>query len=147
MSRSRQYAGERRQVSKQINEKETVTMKSVIIGAVLAVLVVVVGHGQAQQPGRNSIVIAPNIPRTLTISRSDVVLTTLTIPRGTVVSITFDRAGNVPPAGDGRFAFHGNVEIRAMANSQRTQKLWDAMSQEATIQLTATGVDVAVAPQ
>lgn len=34
-----------------------------------------------------------------------------------------------------------------MANSQRTQKLWDAMSQEATIQLTATGVDVAVAPQ
>lgn len=59
-------------------------MKSLIIGAVLPVLLVVVGQGQAQQPGRNSIVIAPNIPRTLTISRSGALLTTLTIPRGTL---------------------------------------------------------------
>jgi hypothetical protein len=122
-------------------------MRTLIIGAVLALSVAVVGHGQAQQPGRNSIVIAPNVARTLTISRAGVLLTTLSIPQGTLISVTFDTAGNVPPAGDGRFAFHGNVEIHAMADSQRTQKLWDAMSQQATIQLTATGVDVAIAPQ
>lgn len=122
-------------------------MRTLSIAAVLAMSVVSVGRGQAQQPGRNSIVIAPNIARTLTISRSDVLLTTLNIPQGTIISVTFDTAGNVPTTGDGRFAFHGNVEIHALAESQRTAKLWDAMLQQAPIQLTATGVEVAIVPQ
>jgi hypothetical protein len=44
------------------------------------------GHIQAQQPGRNTITIAPNAERTLTISRSGVVVTTMNIPQGTLLS-------------------------------------------------------------
>jgi hypothetical protein len=73
-------------------------------------------------------------------------VTTLAIPQGTIISVTFDPAGNVPPAGDGRFVFHGDVEIHALAASQRQLRLPEAMA-EAPIQLTATGVDVAIAPQ
>jgi hypothetical protein len=128
-------------------ERQATTMRTLIIGAVLAVSVVSVGRGQAQQPGRNSIVIAPNIARTLTISRSGVIVATLNIPQGTIISVTFDTAENGQPAGNGRFVFHGNVEIHAVAASQRTEKLWDAMLRQAPIQLTASGVDVAIAPQ
>ena len=122
-------------------------MRTLGIAAVLALSVVSVGHGQTQQAGRNSVVIAPNIARTVTISRSGVLLATVNIPQGTLISVTFDGAGSVPAAGDGRFNFRGNVEIHAMADSQRTAKLWDAMLQQAPIQLTATGVDVAIAPR
>jgi hypothetical protein len=122
-------------------------MRTLIVTSVLALSVVWVGHGQAQQSGKNSMIIAPNIPRTLTISRADIVLTTLNIPQGTIISITFDTGENgQPAAGDGRFSFHGNVEIHVEAASQRTAKLFDSMDQ-APIHLTAIGVDVAIAPR
>jgi|SRR5262245_1200599 len=122
------------------------TMKSLIIGSALALSVVSVGHGQAPQPGRNAIIIAANIERTLTISRLGVVLTTMDIPQGTLLSVTFDPAENSQPANNGRFTFHGNVEIHALASSQRNASLTEAMNQ-APVQLTATGVDVAIAPR
>ena len=122
-------------------------MRTLIIGAVLAQSVVSIGHGQAQQLTRNTIYIAPNVARTLTISRSDVILTTLAVPQGTLISVTFDTARTVLPPTDGRFLFHGDVEIRAMASSQKPNgNLADAMLQS-PIQLRATGVDVVVAPQ
>jgi hypothetical protein len=121
---------------------------TLIIGSALALSVVSVGHGQVQQPGpgKNSIVIVPNIERTLTISRSGMVLTTMNIPQGTtLLGVTFDTAENSQPANDGRFLFHGNVEIH-VASTEKTAKLWDRMDQ-APIQLAATGVDVAIAPR
>ncbi|HEX7794607.1 MAG TPA: hypothetical protein VF456_09670 [Vicinamibacterales bacterium] len=122
------------------------TMKTLIIGSALALSLVSIGHGQAQRPGRNGIIIAGNIERTLTISRLGVVLTTMDIPQGTLLSVTFDAAENSQPANDGRFTFRGNVEIHALASSQRTARLAEAMD-HAPIQLTATGVDVAIAPR
>jgi hypothetical protein len=122
------------------------TIGRLIVGCALAVSVFSDGHIQAQQPGRNTIIIAPNIERTLAISRSGVVVTTMNIPQGTLLSVTFDTAENSAPANDGRFTFHGNVEIHALAEIQRTARLTEAMNQ-APIQLTATGVDVAIAPQ
>jgi hypothetical protein len=122
------------------------TMRRLIVGSVLALSVVSVEHIQAQQPGRNAIVIAPNTERTLTISRSGVVLTTRNIPQGTLLSVIFDTAQNSQPANDGRFTFHGNVEIHALAASQRTARLTAAINQ-APIQLNAIGVDVAIAPR
>jgi hypothetical protein len=123
------------------------TIRALVIGSALALSVVSVADGQVQQSGRNSIVIAPDIARTVTISRASTVLTVMNIPQGTNIFITFDTADNAQlTTGNGRFAFHGNVEIRAMAASQRTSKLFDSMDQ-APIHLTATGVDVAIAPQ
>ena len=118
-----------------------------MIGSILVVALVSVGHGQAQQPARNTIYIAPNVARTLTISRSDVVLTTLAIPQGTLISVTFDTAGAVLPPPDGRFAFHGNVEIRAMAASQKPNLILADAMLRSPIQLAATEVDVVIAPQ
>jgi len=122
-------------------------MRTLAASSVLALSLVSVGHGQAQQPARNTVYIAPNIARTLTISRSGVMMT-LSIPQGTLLSVTYDTAGSVLPANDGRFAFHGNVEIRALAASQKQANmiLADAM-ERSPIQLTATDVDVAIAPQ
>src|SRR5262249_55821232 len=122
-------------------------MRTLIVSLVLAMALASVAYGQAQQPARNTVYIAPNVARTLTISRSDVIVTTIAIPRGTLISVTFDTAGTVLPQADGRFVFHGNVEIRAMAASQKPNlMLADAMLQ-APIQLAATGVDVVIAPQ
>jgi len=123
-------------------------MRTLAASSVLALSLVSVGHGQAQQPARNTVYIAPNIARTLTISRSGVMMTTLSIPQGTLLSVTYDTAGSVLPANDGRFAFHGNVEIRALAASQKPANmiLADAM-ERSPIQLTATDVDVAIAPR
>ena len=123
------------------------TIGRLIVGCALAVSMFWAGHIQAQQPGRNTIIIAPNIERTLTISRSGVVVTSMNIPRGTLLSVTFDTtAESSAPTNNGRFAFHGNVEIHALAESQRTARLTEAVNQ-APIQLTATGVNVAIAPQ
>jgi hypothetical protein len=123
-------------------------MRTLIIGSVLALAFVGVGRGQPQQAGREAVVIAPNIPRTLSISRDGVTLTTLTIPQGTVISVIFDTPGPVLPPPDGRFVFHGNIEIRAMAVGQKPSHLplWEAMK-EAPLQLAATGMDVVIAPQ
>jgi hypothetical protein len=123
------------------------TIGRLIVGCALTVSMFSAGHIQAQQPGRNTIIIAPNIERTLTISQSGVVVTTMNIPQGTFLSVTFDTTvENSSPANDGRFAFHGNVEIRALAERQRSARLTEAMNQ-APIQLIATGVDVVIAPQ
>src|SRR5262245_7053443 len=121
-------------------------MRTLIIGSVLAMSIASVGHGQTQQSGRNTVYIAPNMARTVTISRSGVILTTLAVPQGTIISVTYDTAGSVLPSGDGRVTFHGNVEVRVMAAGQRQLKLEDAILQ-APIQLTASGVDVSIAPQ
>src|SRR5258705_5197515 len=97
-------------------------MRTLIAGFALAVSLVSIGHGQAPQPGRNTVYIAPNVARTVTISRSGVMLTALTVPQGTLISVTFDTAGSILPASPvsgGRFVFHGNVEVRALATSQR----------------------------
>jgi hypothetical protein len=122
------------------------TIRTLVIGSALALSVVSVGHGQARQSDKNSIVLAPNIARTVNISRDGTVLTVMNIPQRTNIFITFDTEHNAQPAiGNERFAFHGNVEIWALSVSQRT-KLID-LKKRAPIHLTATGVDVAIAPE
>lgn len=124
-------------------------MRTFVIGSLLLLTSVVsAGHGQAQSTGRNTIYIAPNVARTVFISRSGVILTTLAIPGGTLISVTFDTTETVRPVIDGRFEFHGYVAISAMAASQKPAnlKLDDAMLQS-PVQLTASGVDVLIAPQ
>ncbi len=56
-----------------------------------------------------------------------------------------DTAGSSLAASDGRFVFHGSVEIRALRASQRDQSrsIQEDVSQ-APVQLTATGVDVEI---
>src|SRR5262249_3133421 len=136
----------RRKSNGTLKARSVMTIRALVIGSALAVSVVSIGHGQAQQSGKNTIVLAPNIARTVTISRDGTVLTVMNIPQGTNIFVTFDTAYNLQPtSGDGRFAFHRNVEIRALSASQRT-KLFDSMDQ-APIHLTATRVDVDIAPQ
>jgi hypothetical protein len=120
------------------------TVITLIGASALALSVTSIGHGQ---PSRNTVYIAPNISRTVTISRSGVVWTTLAIPQGTAIGVTYDTARSVLPSGDGRFVFHGNVEIRALAISQKdpTQRFQQAVS-ESPLELTAMGVDVEIVP-
>ena len=122
-------------------------MKTLIIGTLLALTGVSTGHSQAPQGARNTVYIAPNVPRTLTISRAAVTLTTLTIPEGTLLSVTFDTARSVLPQADGRFEFHGNVEIHAMASSQKPPLILEEAMRQSPIQLTATDVDVVIVPR
>jgi len=122
-------------------------MRTWLIASVVGASIVGVGHGQAQPANRNTVYIAPNIARSLTISRSGVVLTTLAVPQGTILSVTFDTDGSALPSNDGRFSFHGNVEIRAMASSQKPNlELANAMLRS-PLQLAGTGVDVSITPQ
>jgi|KBSSwiStaDraftv2_1062776.scaffolds.fasta_scaffold1995441_1 hypothetical protein len=124
-------------------------MRTILSVCAMAIAIGSIGHGQAAQAGRNTVFIAPNISRTVTISRSGVVWTTLAIPQGTAISVTFDVAGSaLQTNGDGRFVFHGNVEVRALAVSQRDPALmFQQALLQSPIQLTATGVDVEIAPQ
>jgi hypothetical protein len=121
-------------------------MRTLLLTSVLALVAAASGQGQAQA-GRNTAYIAANVERTLTITRSGVVLTTLTFPRGTMISVTYDVAGSVLPATDGRFAFRGNVEIRAMAVSQKPNQTLEAAMLSSPIDLTASDVDVAIVPR
>lgn len=122
------------------------TMRPVVVACVVMLSAVSVGRIRAQQLGKNTMIIAPNIERILTISRSGVVLATVDIPKGTLVSVTFDTAENGQPANNGRFSFHGDVAIHALAASQQTSMLPHALT-EAPIQLAASGVDVAIGPR
>jgi hypothetical protein len=121
-------------------------MRTLLLASVLSLAVAGVGRGQAQA-GRNTVYIAANIERTLTISRSGVVLTTLTIPQGTMISVTYDRPDSVLPATGGRFVFRGNVQIRAMAVSQKPNQTLEAAMLASPIQLTAFDVDVFIVPR
>jgi hypothetical protein len=123
-------------------------MRTILAVSVLTLAVASVGHGQAAQTGRSTVYIAPNVSRTVTISRADVVWTTVEVPAGTAISVTFDVAGSVLPANDGRFVFHGNVEVHALAISQKdpTLKFQQALTQS-PVQLIATNVDVEITPQ
>ena len=62
--------------------------------------------------------------------------------------MSYANAGNVLPQGDGRFVFHGDVTVRAMARSQKdpTMTLEQAMLQS-PLQLTGTGVHVVITRQ
>jgi hypothetical protein len=120
-------------------------MRTQIVAGILLSVVGLVGHGQ--QAGRETVYIAPNIARTVVISRSGAVLTTLAVPQGTVISVAYDTARSVLPVNDGRFEFHGNVEVRVLASSEKnpTERLQQAMLQSPVL-LTATGVDVEITP-
>jgi hypothetical protein len=123
-------------------------MRTILSVCVLAMSVVSIGHGQAAQTGRNTVYIAPNISRTVTISRSGVVLTTLAIPQGTAISVTYDVAGSVlSPNNDGRFVFHGSVEIHVLPISQKDPTLqFQQAVLQSPLQMTATSVDVEIIP-
>jgi hypothetical protein len=122
-------------------------MRTLLSVCLLTMSVVSIGHGQAPQTGRNTVYIAPDISRTITISRSGVVWTTLAVSQGTAISVTYDVAGSTLPTNDGRFAFHGNVEIRALAISQKDPTLmFQQAMMQSPLQLTATGVDVEIIP-
>ncbi len=105
-----------------------------------------VGQDNRPTPARNIVYIAPNLTRTMMIFKAGVQVLTLTIPRGTALSVTFDVDKSPNPAHDQRFEFHGNVEIRALVVAQRDPalRLEQAMRQ-APITLTATNVDVEIA--
>jgi hypothetical protein len=122
-------------------------MRTILTAWLLATSVVSVGHGQAAQAVRNTVFIAPNVQRTVTITRSGVVVMAITIPQGTAIGVTYDTAGSVLPATGGRFEFHGDVEVRALATSQRDPTLGfqDAVLQS-PLRLTAAGVDVDIIP-
>jgi hypothetical protein len=121
-------------------------VRTLIIAAAFALSAASIGQTQAPQPARNTVYLVGNPPRTVTISQSGVVLTTLAVPQGTILSVTYDTAGSVIPTGDGRFVFHGTVEMHAMVGSQKPQGI--ALAQAmllSPLNLTATGVDVEIA--
>lgn len=115
------------------------------------------GHAQTQQT-RNTVTIAPNVARTMTISRAGVVLGVFSVPEGTLLNVTYATAGSILPTTDpamrqvevaaGRFEFHGDVEVRAEVATQRDQsvRLQDAMLQSPVV-LSSKGVDVVIARQ
>ena len=75
------------------------------------------------------------------------VLSVLTAPQGTALSVTYDTAGSVFPNNDGRFVFHGTVDVRALAMSQKDPTLFFQQAlDQGPLHLTAAGVDVEVRP-
>jgi len=106
------------------------------------------GREQTAPSGRNTVYIAPNETRTMTVSRAGLVLISVEVPKGTTLGVSYANAGNVLPQGDGRFVFHGDVTVRAMARSQKdpTMTLEQAMLQS-PLQLTGTGVHVVITRQ
>src|SRR5688500_18979435 len=60
----------------------------------------------------------PNEEPVVTLSKSGVVLASVTVPKGTSMVLSYDPAKGLLPTGDGRFEFFGDVEIRAQAVSQ-----------------------------
>jgi hypothetical protein len=111
----------------------------------VGVLMTLASIGSAQV--RQTVIIAPNIARTITVSRVGVVLVSLTVPQGTVLSVTYDEVRSRLPGADGRFEFHGDVELRVVVASQRARSvtLEEAM-QQAPLLLTIKAGDVVIAP-
>jgi hypothetical protein len=108
-----------------------------------------VSHGRAQTTSsRNTLFIAPNVARTVTLSTSGVVVASLNVPRGTVLSVSFDQSQSTGPTADGtRFEFHGDIEVRAESVSQRQSGPLEQSFNQAPVVLTGKGVDVVIAQQ
>jgi len=86
-------------------------VRTLIIAVALVLTATFVGHTQTPQSARSGVYIVGNTPRTVTISQSGTVITTLAVPQGITLSVTYDTGGAVLPVDDGHFTFHGNVEI------------------------------------
>jgi hypothetical protein len=122
-------------------------MRTLVGMCLLSLSLVSSGHAQAQ-PTRDTVTIAANVARSVTISKAGVVLGVFSVPQGTLLSVTYDTARSILPTTDGRFEFHGDVEIRAQSASQRTRtvQLQDAMLQSPVL-LTSKDVDVVIVRQ
>jgi len=119
---------------------------TILIGAVMAFSFVSAEWGQPRN-ARNTVYIAADVARTVSISRAGLPLTSMAVPRGTLLSVTYDIATSVLPKSDRRFEFHGDVEIRAMAESQKPRLILEEAMRQSPIELAATGVDVTIVPQ
>lgn len=123
--------------------------RSAIVLTVIAVLAAPsFGQGRAQPAGsQETIYFAPNIARTVTLSKQGVLLASMAVPSGTMISVRWDGSPSTRPAADGRFEVHGNVEVRLQAASQRDRSI---AAQQAMLRspLTLTGeeVDLVVSP-
>jgi hypothetical protein len=101
------------------------------------------GHAQAQE----TIYFAPNVARTVTLSKQGVLLASMAVPAGTAISVRWEGSPSTRPTAEGRFEVHGNVEVRLMAGSQRDRSipLQEAMSQS-PLTVTGDAVDLVVSP-
>src|SRR5947199_4848703 len=93
-------------------------MRDMILAAVVTAFVFFpVGRGRAQSNALEcGILIAPNVARSVTVTRSGVLLTSLTIPKGTILCASYDEPPTFISAG--RWEFFGDFVLRAQPASE-----------------------------
>jgi hypothetical protein len=120
-------------------------MKTLTVVGVLC-LSILDGRAQPTVESRTGITFAPNVARTVTVTKGGVRLASFEVPAGILLSIRYPTEGNGQrPTSEGRFEVHGDIEIRLQAAVQRdrTLRLEQAMS-GAPVALTAQGVELVV---
>jgi hypothetical protein len=124
-------------------------MRTMILAAlVTAFLVFAVDRGRAQSGNlRAGIFFAPNSARTVSVSKSGVLLASFNVPKGAFLSASYDdtRPNSVR---DGRWEFHGDIAVRvqpasAMHGRQPGKTLEEVMS-EAPLILSGQDLDVVI---
>jgi hypothetical protein len=121
-------------------------MRTVVILALIFLLwPMVTSVAQPGSSGRTAIYFAPNVERTVVLTKQGVALGSFQVPAGTLLSIGYPAEGSQLPDATERFTAHGDVEIRvqAMRLKDQTANLETAMRQ-APVVLSAKDVDVVV---
>ncbi len=117
--------------------------------AVLVVPLVLctINLGRAQSVGlQGGIMFAPNVARTVTVSRNGEALGSFNVPRGTFLGVSYDDQ-QPHVITDGHFEFHGDIAVRiqpASAAPSLTGKRLEQVISEAPLVLTGQGMDVVV---
>ena len=124
-------------------------MRARTLFAVLVVLLMLctINRGRAQSVGlQGGIMFAPNVARTVTVSRNGDELGSFNVPKGAFLGVSYDdRQPHVIT--EGHFEFHGDITVRiqpASAAPSLTGKRLEQVISEAPLVLTGQGTDLVI---
>ena len=118
-----------------------------LVALVAAFLLLPVDSGRAQSDDlQGAALFAPNVARTVTVTRRGALLATLQIPQGTLLVASYDER-NPTSFGDGRFEFHGDFRLYALPATENTPppagvRKIDQIRSEAPLVLSVQDADV-----
>lgn len=122
-------------------------MRTILAVLVVSLVLCAIGLVRAQSPElQDEIMFAPNVARTVTVSRNGEALGSFNLPRGAFLAVSYDKR-QLHVITDGRAEFRGDIAVRiqpASAAPRLTGKRLEQVMNEAPLVLTGQGMDVIV---